>query len=232
MRIKLYDCFKHWQEKGSIYVLGDTHFGDSDKYSIDMNWPTDDEHVDIINKVVHKNDCLIILGDVGDIEYVKKLKGYKILIMGNHDKGASNYIKKYSIINGETKEVYEVENTDKEFVKWRKSEMFALTPGVYPYARIIDNKLFDEVYEGPLFISDKIILSHEPIKLNFGINVYGHCHNGVHRTEWANENTMFNVASNVIGYTPMRLDRLIKGTNCATIHRQTIDKAIFNKKED
>lgn len=39
-----------------------------------------------------------------------------------------------------------------------------------------------------------------------------------------------NVASNVIGHIPMRLDKLIEGKNCADIHRSTIDKAIIRKK--
>ena len=69
-----------------------------------------------INSVIGKSDTLIILGDIGNIEFVRKLRGYKILIIGNHDKGASMY-----------------------------------------------KSVFDEVYTGPLIISDKIILSHQKI---------------------------------------------------------------------
>ena len=59
---------------------------------MDKNWISVDEQVDRINKLVHKNDTLVILGDVGDVEYVRQLRAkYKILIMGNHDAGSTNY---------------------------------------------------------------------------------------------------------------------------------------------
>ena len=53
--------------------------------------PNDEDYVKLINSKVGKNDLLICLGDVGDIEYARRLKGYKILIAGNHDAGMSNY---------------------------------------------------------------------------------------------------------------------------------------------
>ena len=84
--------FKHWSEKGSVYIISDTHFNDHDCKIMDANWPEPDELVANINKVVHKQDTLIILGDIGDCSYVKKLRaGYKILLLGNHDAGASAY---------------------------------------------------------------------------------------------------------------------------------------------
>ena len=85
----LYDTFRHWSEKGSVYIYSDTHFEDSDCKLMDPNWISPQEQVNIINKVVHKNDTLILLGDVGNKEWVKKIKaGYKVLITGNHDAGA------------------------------------------------------------------------------------------------------------------------------------------------
>ena len=53
---------------------------------------SDDKLVNRINSKVSKNDTLVLLGDVGDLSFVKKLKaGYKVLILGNHERGASNY---------------------------------------------------------------------------------------------------------------------------------------------
>ena len=76
--------FKHWSEKGSVYIISDTHFNDHDCKIMDTNWPEPDELVANINKVVHKQDSLIILGDIGDCSYVKKLRaGHKILLLGN-----------------------------------------------------------------------------------------------------------------------------------------------------
>ena len=82
----LYDCFKHWAANGSVYVLSDPHFRDEDCKTMDRNWIGPDEHVAMINKKIHKNDTLILLGDLGDPEYVKKIKAKKVLITGNHDK--------------------------------------------------------------------------------------------------------------------------------------------------
>ena len=40
--------------------------------------------------------------------------------------------------------------------------------------------IFDEIYEGPLFISEKILLSHEPVYgLSWCLNIHGHDHNGI-----------------------------------------------------
>jgi calcineurin-like phosphoesterase family protein len=82
----LYDCFKHWAANGSVYILSDPHFRDADCKTMDRNWIDPDEHVTMINRKIHKNDTLILLGDLGDPEYVKKIKAQKVLITGNHDK--------------------------------------------------------------------------------------------------------------------------------------------------
>ena len=82
----LYDCFKHWAVNGSVGILSDPHFCDEDCKKMDRNWIDPDEHVAMINKKWHKNDTLILLGDLGDPEYVKKIKAKKVLVTGNHDK--------------------------------------------------------------------------------------------------------------------------------------------------
>lgn len=83
----LYECFNHWHKQGTVWLYSDTHFGDKDL----PNRPTDEEQIKMINSKVGKKDTLILLGDVGDIECAKKLKGYKILICGNHDAGHTVY---------------------------------------------------------------------------------------------------------------------------------------------
>lgn len=89
--------YRHWSKNGGVYMISDTHFNDVDCKLMDPNWITPEEHISRINKVVHKNDTLVHLGDVGDVSYISKLKaGYKVLIMGNHDKGRSNYERKIS----------------------------------------------------------------------------------------------------------------------------------------
>lgn len=57
----LYPCFQHWSEKGSIYLISDTHFNDKDR--IFMGYYIDErEQYNILKKILTKNDTLIHLG--------------------------------------------------------------------------------------------------------------------------------------------------------------------------
>lgn len=177
MILTLYDNFRKWSEKGSIYLYSDPHFADMDMIYLRKPYVADDIQIYRINKAVHKNDTLIILGDVGDETYLSRLGNfYKILVLGNHDKGKSVYL---------------------------------------PYV--------NEVYEGPLFISDRLLLSHEPIKLDFAFNIHGHDHsNWKSDADWKNH---LNVCAEHIGYTPVHLGNLIKQGilhDVPTIHRLAI----------
>lgn len=88
----VYEIFlNEWKDLQTCWIISDTHFGEDDLKGGFSCRPSDDDLVKLINSKVGKKDLLIILGDCGDIEYVKKLKGYKVLIAGNHDKGMSNY---------------------------------------------------------------------------------------------------------------------------------------------
>lgn len=91
MIVQLYEKFRPWSETGTVWLYSDPHFGDEELRLLVPSRPTDEEQVRLINSKVGRKDTLILLGDVGDIEYAKKLRGYKVLIMGNHDAGASNY---------------------------------------------------------------------------------------------------------------------------------------------
>ena len=87
----LYEIFQPWTKKGSLYIISDTHFDDHDCKIMDKNWITPKEHIDTIKQSAHKNDTLIHLGDVGNPEYLKEIKSYKVLIMGNHDEAPSRF---------------------------------------------------------------------------------------------------------------------------------------------
>lgn len=88
----VYDMFnKSWENYQTIYIISDTHFGDNDLKKAFPNRPSDDELVKLINSKVGKKDLLIHLGDVGDLEYMKKIRGHKILIAGNHESGLEKY---------------------------------------------------------------------------------------------------------------------------------------------
>lgn len=99
-RIKLYKPFEHWQEKGNIWIISDTHFEDADCRLMDANWIEPEEHIKNINAKIRKGDTLIHLGDIGNPKYLRNLnKGiYKVLICGNHDAGISAYEKYFNEI--------------------------------------------------------------------------------------------------------------------------------------
>ena len=86
----LYPPFRHWSETGTIWIYSDPHFSDEDMPPWSKR-PSDDEQVASINKFVGRKDTLIILGDIGNLEVAKQLRGHKILICGNHDKGGTIY---------------------------------------------------------------------------------------------------------------------------------------------
>lgn len=88
----MYDLFNERWCKQTIWLISDTHFGDKELRDGIPSRPSDEELVKIINSKVGKKDTIIHLGDVGDVEFMKKIRGYKVLICGNHDAGATNYI--------------------------------------------------------------------------------------------------------------------------------------------
>lgn len=183
----LYDCFKHWAANGSVYIMSDTHFEDNDCLLMDLSWIRPEKQLELLKSKIHKNDTLVLLGDIGNPEWVKKIKGKKILITGNHDV-------------------------------------------VHLYKDV-----FDEIYDGPLFIAPKILLSHEPIfGLNFCVNIHGHDHAGTMRYEDRNSAKHINVAANICGYVPINLKEEIKCgliSNVKNIHRIAIDNAVEKKEE-
>ena len=179
----LYDCFAHWYHGGTIYFYSDPHFNDPEMKYLRRNYIGDEEQIKRIRARVGKNDTLIILGDVGDKEWLKKLRGHVVLILGNHDSGASTY---------------------KDYV--------------------------DEVYEGVLMISDKILLSHEPVDFPYALNVHGHTHALPHKYA----NNCLNMCAEVINYTPVPIKEIIESgalKEIPSIHRETIDTATERKKK-
>ena len=82
---------KRWENFQTAWIISDLHFGEDDLKRAFSNRPSDDELVRRINAKCGRKDILFVLGDCGDLEYVKQLRGYKVLIMGNHDTGATKY---------------------------------------------------------------------------------------------------------------------------------------------
>ena len=68
---------------------------------------------------------------------------------------------------------------------------------------------FDEIYLGPIFISEKILLSHEPVDgLPWCLNIHGHTHSG--REIFKEGCRHINLAANLCKYTPMNLGKMIE----------------------
>lgn len=214
MKIKLYRIFNDWQYEGVIWLFSDPHFNDEDCLLMDKNWISPDEQVKRINRKVGKKDTVVFLGDIGDVSYIKKIKGNKVLIKGNHDSGTTNYLRKENYVP--------VENETREELRKKYPDFVCVTNLRIGKVAYLDNHLFDEVYEGPLFISPTILLSHEPIDLPFGINIHGHNHSG--NLECVKKDSIqINITSNLRDYEPLRLDELINGVKVKTIHQKTID---------
>jgi len=230
----VYELFNRMWCNQSVWIYSDPHFNDSE-LSKGINRPTAEEQVARINKYVGKKDTLIILGDVGDIEYVRKLRGYKVLICGNHDKGATKY-KRTKLRKKFSDDVYTKESVYKElrdeYPNYKitiEEDCFDLRDRPFTYLEAtIDNSLFDEVYEGPLIIGEKLILSHEPLHIDGFFNIHGHDHKGHFRPDH------LNVCSDVIDYTPVSMNELLKHgllADVKTVHRTTIDIATERKKK-
>ena len=228
----IYDAFQHWGEQ-TVWIYSDPHFSDEDlEYGI-KNRPSDEEQIRRINAKAGRKDTLIILGDVGNIECVRKLRaGRKVLICGNHDLGATRYKREVvkrifdQDIHPLVQEIYDIMNA--EYPGWhiRVVEELEFHAPFKRWIAYADNMLFDEVYEGALIVGEKLILSHEPVEIPWLYNIHGHDHAGRKRKNH------LNVCSDVIGYEPINLTQKLKSglmTAITTIHRATIDSATERK---
>lgn len=177
----LYEPFKTELSTGTVFLYSDPHFDeDEDLRQAYPERPSSEEQVKRINSKVGKIDHIIFLGDIGNSKWIEKIRGHKWLIMGNHDKGLSNY-----------------------------------------------TQYFDRIYEGPLMISEKIILSHEPLNIDWAFNIFGHCHDLSNYISGG-----LNVCADVIDYTPINFNQFLKSgrlKEVVPLHRRTIDRAIVRK---
>lgn len=231
----LYKIFDHWHQQGTVHIISDTHFDDEELRAGFPDRPTDEDIVKSINAKVGRKDTLIILGDVGSVDLLRQLRGYKVLIMGNHDKGVSNY-QRQVITRKFPRELFQKHEALDEMkrvypdCRYIISDKYDFENDNYVWTVKADNGLFDEVYEGPLMISEKLILSHEPVDVPWAFNLHGHIHDPKHK----NDKRHFNVCADVIGYIPINFNQFVKSgflSKVETIHRSTIDKATAKSKK-
>lgn len=131
-----------------------------------------------------------------------------------------------------------------------KARKKILITGNHDKGNSIYEPYFREIYNGPLFISEKLLLSHEPIHglEEICFNIHGHVHNGEpfrfrsYTEEDANRAhgfinldgipTHMNLASDVVDYYPINLGEYIrKGilSYVKGIHGITIEEAVERK---
>lgn len=221
----IYDAFQHWG-KQTVWIYSDPHFSDEDLECGVKNRPSDEIQIANINSCAGRKDTLIILGDVGNIECVRKLRAaYKVLIMGNHDSGATKYKRHRDTVVLSVYDFTQEEAMEEMHRRYPGYQIKFECMGKAGWVFSIDNKLFDEVYEGALIVGEKLILSHEPITgLTWAMNLHGHIHDKRAKTDAYH----INCCSDVIGYEPINLTQKLKSglmSKVQTIHRQTVDSA-------
>lgn len=212
----LYDIFaEKWQsDNRQVFFYSDPHFGDLECYAKrgqlalnllehgntaliiseiaelfqayrdgvisadDYAKAFDELQIKSINRRCGKASTFVCLGDVGNLDCVKKLRPrYKVLILGNYDAGATYY-----------------------------------------------KQAFNEVYDGELLVSSKLLLSHVPVFSTNKINLHGHDHCSVDQ---------FNMAAESICYVPKSLNEIVATGKLKTVrssNRKAIDRAIARKK--
>ena len=222
----LYDIFNHWHQEGTLFIYSDPHFGDKDI----PNRPTDEEQLARINSKVGKKDTIIILGDCGDTSFIRRIRAQrKILVMGNHDAGKTNY-KRQKHYRKFDKAKYLRDEAILEMSKLYPGFHYTVSEGYgfhspFEYWEVCaDNRLFEEVYEGPLVIGPKLILSHEPVDVLWAMNLHGHIHDPHHK----NDERHFNVCAEAIDFMPLNFNKWMKEghlSHIEDIHRTTIDFA-------
>ena len=96
-------------------------------------------------------------------------------------------------------------------------------------------EVFDEVYSGPLWVSQKLVLSHEPFVIednHFAMPVAFNIHGHDHGNNFWDKQYHLNICQNIYGYVPLNLNQFIKSgylKRVKDIHILAKDNAIANK---
>lgn len=229
----LYDMFNFmWDKYQTIHLISDTHFDDEELYvgTNKIERADSNEYVKLINSKVGRKDLLIHLGDCGNLEQIAKIRADKVLIMGNHDTGATKYKRqKWKKIFDKCK--YTKAEALAEMKKLYPNCRYDITEGYdlhQPFIRWVvtaDNGLFDWVFEGPVQIGEKLILSHEPVECGWAFNIHGHIHSFAHKDDTRHMCICPEVTRQ---FEPINFNRLMKSgfmSKVETQHRKTINAA-------
>ena len=197
----LYPCFK-WP--GTIWFYSDPQFGDEDMKYFRPSFITDDYQIKSINKKVGKTDTIVMLGDIGDPTKMKQLRGYKVLIKGNHDTGTSNYKDYFD-------EIYE------GCLMIRPNLILSHEPVNFDYAFNVHG----HDHSGQEF-KEHVLKYYDP---DMGVDSMV---TNYLKTIKRDDLTHLNICAEWINYTPINLKTIIKNGllhSIPDIHRVTIDNA-------
>jgi len=200
------------------YVIGDTHFFHENivkyEYKRLKFWEKgfsnqEDWLISEWNEIVEDNDIVLHLGDVlfkdsSRLSIMEKLKGRKILIMGNHDKrnNIGVYQKYFEAVIGEgsviifIKGKLQILKTNHHLANGFLTEiegkrvMFTHYP-VYP----------GEEYDTPITQSLRNIFE----KYNCDLNIHGHTH-----STSVDNPKLFNASVENINFKPMKIKDILK----------------------
>lgn len=178
----------------SNFYIADTHFGHFNIIKhchrpFGMLEQMDTTLIQNWNKVVSDKDTVYILGDIAfskgakePAEYLRQLRGKKIIIVGNHD---------YDISKNRT--------------KYLKSK---LVEGIYDYLEIKDT-LNGESKK--LILSHYPMVEWNGF-FRGSIHLYGHIHNNVDNNAYhimRNITNAYNVGADILNFTPQTLENVI-----------------------
>ena len=152
----IYDMFAQKWDGQTVWIYSDPHFSDMDLECGIKNRPSDDEQIRRINTKCGRKDTLIILGDVGNIDCVRHLRAaHKVLIMGNHDSGKTNYTEVFD-------EVYEGALIVGEKLILSHEPIIGLTWAINLHGHVHDKRAKTDAYHINC-CSD--VIGYEPINL-------------------------------------------------------------------
>lgn len=230
--LQCYDFINQmWANCQNVYVISDFHFDDSDMQTY-CGHPSAEEKIKIINSTLGKNDCLVCLGDIGSPRYVAQIRARtKILITGNHDQAPQKEKWQFKGIKYDTDKYTKQEaiaDAKKKYPGWHvhceDDECYQFhQPFTFWYVQV-NNYMWNYVFQGPLTIGEKVILSHEPVDVTWAYNIHGHTHD----KDWQNDNYHLCLCAEKIGFKPIRLKDILEGgclKGITSLHRQTIDYA-------
>lgn len=155
------------------YFIADTHFNDSNILRFE-NRPfgnVDEMNTSLVNQwnnIVTEDDTVYMLGDIGDVKFLKHLNGKKYLIKGNHDTETNEFYRNAGFI-----EVYDHPIILDSF--WILSHDILYVSDNTPYAN-----LFGHVHNSPIikdYSSHHFCVSAE--RIEYAPVSFGHIKNAL-----------------------------------------------------